>query len=143
MSAAIAESTEAQLWVTEELNADRILNHALASWPKSTKNAFEKKQAEFIKWAVMKGYSSPETVTEAKVVLFLEERVVNHMNRNDSSKIIGKSSIDQYITALTSLWKYQVERKINSHPTPRGKVVKNIQKTFSGSIHKVRKASIY
>lgn len=143
MSAAHAESTEAQLRVAEELNADRILTHALASRPKSTKNAFEKKQAEFIKWARMKGYPSPETVTEAKVALFLEERVVDRTNRNDSSKIIGKSSIDQYITALTSLWKYQVERKINSHPTPRGEVVKNIQKTFSRNIHKVRKATYY
>jgi hypothetical protein len=80
MSAAIAESTEAQLRVAEELNADRILDYALASRPKSTKNAFEKKQAEFIQWAMMKGYSSPETVTEAKVALFLEERVVNRMN---------------------------------------------------------------
>ncbi len=36
--------------------------------------------------------------------------------------------MDQYITALTSLWKIQREMRVNSHPTPRGVAVLHIQK---------------
>jgi hypothetical protein len=117
MSAANANSTlvPAQLRLHEELTAHRILANAIAFRPKQTKKCFVKKQEEFIKWACMKGYPQPETVTEAKVAVFLEEQVVGRLNWNDSSQQIGKPTIDQYISALTSLWKYQVEKKVNAH----------------------------
>ena len=145
MSAANANSTlvPAQLRLHEELTAQRILANALASRPKQTKKCFVKKQEEFIKWACMKGYPQPETVTEAKVAVFLEEQVVGRLNRNDSSQQIGKPTIDQYISALTSLWKYQVEQKVNAHPTPRGILVKHIRNTFCQNINEVRKATYY
>ena len=72
----------------------------------------------------------PELVTENKVALFLEEQVLyrqNHKSR-DGNKKIGKSTINQYISALTSLWKYQVANNVNNHPTPRGVLVQSIQK---------------
>jgi hypothetical protein len=138
MSAANANSTlvPAQLRLHEELTAHRILANAIAFRPKQTKKCFVKKQEEFIKWACMKGYPQPETVTE-------EEQVVGRLNQNDSSQQISKPTIDQYISALTSLWKDQVEQKVNAHPTPRGILVKHIRNTFSQNINKVRKATHY
>ena len=57
---------------------------ALASRPKSTKNAFDRKQDEFVQWSVSKGYSPPELVTENKVALFLEEQVLYRQNHKES-----------------------------------------------------------
>jgi hypothetical protein len=94
-----------------------------------------------VQWSVSKGYSPHELVTENKVALFLEEQVLyrqNHKSR-DGNKKIGKSTINQYISALTSLWKYQVANNVNNHPTPRGVLVQSIQKRVDAETFKVRK----
>jgi len=100
---------------------------------------------EFINWAAKKGYCPAELVTEDKVALFLEEEVLYHRNRRtqDDTKVIGKSTIIQYIAALTSLWKYQVANKMNSHPTPRGILVQSIQKWLDSETFKVRKETYF
>jgi hypothetical protein len=120
----------ARLRVAEDEVIAKILNDALESRPKSTKKCLRKKQEEFVKWAEEKGYRPPETVTENKVVMFLTERVIGRVSKNDSTKIVGKPTVDQYVTALTSLWKIQREMRINSHPTPRGVSVQHIQKKW-------------
>jgi hypothetical protein len=109
----------AQLIAAEERNKATIFRKALDSRPKATKKAFDKKQVEFVHWATGKGYPSPDLVTEEKVALFLEEAVLYCQNRNckDGSKIVGKSTVNQYIAALTALWKWQVLHNANNHPT--------------------------
>jgi hypothetical protein len=69
-------------------------------------------------------------VTEAKVALFLQKEVVRRASRKDPSKPIHLPTVDQYITALTSLWEYQQFIGTNSYPTPRGISVKSIRTTF-------------
>jgi hypothetical protein len=134
-------SLSEQLNYAEQRNKESIFSKALASRPKSTKNAFDKKQDEFVQWSVSKGYSPPDLVTENKVALFLEEQVLYHQKRKsrDGNKKIGKSTINQYISALTSLWKYQVANNVNNHPTPRGVLVQSIQKRVDAETFKVRK----
>jgi capsule polysaccharide modification protein KpsS len=116
----------ARLLVDEERNKAEVFRKALEARPKSTKKAFDKKQVEFIDWATRKGYPSPEMVTEEKVALFLEEQVLYRKNRNckDGSKTVGKSTVNQYIAALTALWKYQVLYNTNTNRTPRGVLVR-------------------
>lgn len=70
----------AQLRQAEEDVANEILMESLECRPKSTKNAFVRKQEEFIQWATEKQYMPTETVTEAKVLLFLMERVLGRAN---------------------------------------------------------------
>jgi len=60
----------------------------------------------------------------------------NHKSR-DGNKKIGKSTINQYISALTSLWKYQVANNVNNHPTPRGVLDQSIQKRVDAETFKV------
>jgi hypothetical protein len=45
-----------------------------------------------------------------------------------SLHIVGEPTLDQYITALTSLWKIQHSQHINYHPTFRGDLVQWVQK---------------
>jgi len=97
----------ARLLVDEERNKAEVFRKALEARPKSTKKAFDKKQVEFIDWATRKGYPSPEMVTD-----------------KDGSKTVGKSTVNQYIAALTALWKYQVLYNTNTNRTPRGVLVR-------------------
>jgi hypothetical protein len=121
--------------VSEQLDHDKQRNKAsiflkvLTARPKSTKNTFDQKQDEFVQWAVVKVYSPPELVTENKAALFLEEQVLYIQNHKslDGNKRIGKSTINQYISALMSLWRYQVANNVNAHPTPRGVLAQSIQ----------------
>jgi hypothetical protein len=135
----------AQLLAAEERNKAAIFRKALDARPKATKKAFDKKQVEFIDWARAKGYPSPDLVTEEKVALFLEESVLYRQNRNckDGSKIVGKSTVNQYIAALTALWKWQVLHNCNSNPTPRGVLVRAIQKRMDSETNKVRKETYF
>jgi hypothetical protein len=133
----------AQLRMAEDAIADEILNDALENRPKNTKKCFTPKQEEFVKWAEAKGYMPPETVTENKVVMFIKERVLGRAYKKNASKIIGKSSVDQYITALTSLWKIQRQQRINSHPTPRGVLVQALRKDLSRKTHETRKQTYF
>jgi hypothetical protein len=119
----------AQLGVEEENVRNLIMQRCLDSRPKNTKKAFVKKQQEFVHWACTKGYSPPKTVYEEKLLCFLNEAVLGrespNKKRSDSQpKKIGKATIVQYVTAITSLWKFQREQKINNHASPRGDLVK-------------------
>ena len=120
----------AQLRVAEEVNTQNIIADAIRNRPRATAKAFAPKQKEFICWATEKGYENPSCVTEAKVALFLNEKVINRPSRNNEEKKVGIATVNQYITALTSLWKYQVQCKVNSNPTPQGLSVIAIQKSI-------------
>jgi len=138
----------AQLGVEEENVRNIIMQRCLDSRPKNTKKAFVKKQQEFVHWAKMKGYSPPETVYEEKLLCFLNEAVLGRESRNkkrsDSQpKRIGKPTIVQYVTAITSLWKFQREQKINNHASPRGDLVKYFLYELSRNTYDERKNSYF
>jgi len=71
--------------------------------------------------------------------------VLYHQNHksHDGNKKIGKSTINQYISALTSLWKYQVANNVNNHPTTRGVLVQSIQKRVDAETFKVHKETYF
>jgi hypothetical protein len=137
--------TEERLSLLEDRNTEAILTKALECRPKNTKKAFDKKQSEFISWAVRQGYRRPEVVTEKKLALFLETEVIKRQWRNckDETKIIGKPTIMQYVSALTSLWKHQCLMKTNSNPTPRGDSIKQILMRIDAETDKTRKETYF
>jgi hypothetical protein len=53
----------------------------------------------------------------------------------------GKAKIVQYVTAITSLWKFQREQKINNHESPRGDLVKYFLSELSRKTYEERKKS--
>ena len=131
----------ADLRMQEELNTQLIRATEVSAAPKNTMNALIPKQKEFIRWAIQKNYQSPETVTEAKVAYFLNTQVLGRKNKSNASRTIGKATVNQYITALTCLWKIQVEAKVNSNTTPRGPTVKAIQKNLERTTFQTRRAN--
>ena len=56
------EGDDGSLSLSEQLNhaeqriKESIFSKAMASRPKSTKNAFDRKQDEFVQWSVSKGW---------------------------------------------------------------------------------------
>jgi len=134
----------ARLRLQEENVANDILQEALRNRPKSTKKAFVKKQEEFINWARGKEYNPPEFVTQHKLVLFLYEEVIGRGNRNCSGKKIGKPTVLQYISAITSLWKFQRDQGLNvMDNNPRGELTKGLLKNLDKQLHAERKQSYF
>jgi len=56
---------------------------------------------------------------------------IREKQQKKPKKKIGSAIVSKYITALTSLWKFQVSTRCNSHPSPRGESIKAIQKTIA------------
>jgi hypothetical protein len=121
------------------------LAKALDCRPKNTNKAFDRKQKEFISWAVQQGYCQPKIVTEKKLALFLQTEVLKRQwqNSKNETKIIGKPTVMQYISAITSLWKHQCLMKKNSNPTPRGESVKQILSSIDAEAYKTRKETYF
>ncbi|KAI7882291.1 uncharacterized protein EV154DRAFT_574993 [Mucor mucedo] len=91
----------------------------LACRPMTTKKAYVSKTNECIKWA-------NETFTDENE---LERSIVLGRNSRQKSKLptapkkIKTSTFEQYITAITDLYKTQVQKKINYNEHPRATVL--------------------
>ena len=79
--------------------------------------------------------------TKDKVVLFLSTTVVGRPSQKNALKTVGKATVDQYVTALTDLWKMQSGAKLNNHPTPREPSVCAIQKQMGRTTDTRRRES--
>lgn len=119
----------------------RALLAGHTSRPEATTRAYAGKQEEFRRWATQtRKFDDGETVTEGKVLLFLEEEVIGRQvrstrkrKRNDNShgndapeeqqRTIGLASLEAYAAAMVDLWHQQSTRGANLHPTPRTKAL--------------------
>ena len=117
-----------QLCLWKKQKNAKIQDDILRARPKNTGRALHPKQKEFINWTKHKGYENPEMVTEDKVAIFLSTTVLGRPSQKNALKTVGKATVDQYVTALTDLWKMQSGAKLNNHPTPQGHSVRAIQK---------------
>ena len=61
----------------DQANAAKILDMTLEARAKNTDKNYGLKQQEFITWALKSNYYDCETVTEAKLLSFLEEEVIH------------------------------------------------------------------
>lgn len=86
------------------------------------------------------------TVTAGKLLVFLQEEVINRPKRKkrkgeSNTAIIGSSMVDGYVAAITDLWSQQANQKINSNPHPRNQHVKDLLRIVQRDTHSRRKAN--
>jgi hypothetical protein len=127
-----------------EQAALRTLAEARASRPARTKITYKGPIKEFSNFCIREvGFIDGDTFTEAKVNLFLSERVIGQLSRKgkNKGKEVGIRSINNYVSALVSLYNDQKSRNMNSNVHPRGKLVKQLLETISRHEHLCRKKS--
>lgn len=86
-----------------------------------------------------KGFSDGPSVTEQKLIYFLDDCVLHrtiHSSRykkdrtrldgTDIQQTLGTETIKQYITAIVDLWSFQKSIGTNNHPNPRGCALKAV-----------------
>ena len=132
-SAAAALSRNRNRNVTNKAELEANLHHIHttihAERPMTTKRAYLPKQAEFRTFYEARGFQDGETVTESKLLLFLEKEVVYRPLRGPSRKLapgipadearLHWQSVRAYITAITDLWQQQRTLSMNNNPSPR------------------------
>ncbi|KAG2191914.1 hypothetical protein INT47_003350 [Mucor saturninus] len=104
----------------------------LACRPMTTKKAYASKTNEFIKWANETFTDENELkrsiVSGTKLNYFLRDQVLGRNSRQKfkvptAPKKIKTSTLEQYIAAITDLYKTQVQKKINCNEHPRATVL--------------------
>lgn len=123
-----------------EANLHRIHTTIHAERPMTTKRAYAPKQAEFQSFCRTRGFQDGDTVTETKLLLFLEKEVVHRPLRGPSRKVAsgmlaGEArlhwrSVRAYITAITDLWQQQRTLGMNNHPSPRENTAREYVRTL-------------
>jgi hypothetical protein len=117
----------------DEANTAEIREMTIKSRAKNTSNNYNPKQQEFSNWAHEMGYRDGDTVTEAKLMSFLVDRVVHRPLRKKKKhavtvldehsgqpiQVLKWGSVRTYVTAITDLYNTQYLRKMNSNPSPR------------------------
>jgi hypothetical protein len=122
----------------------RTLAEAHASHPAQTKITYKGPIKEFSNFCTVEyGYIDGDTVTEAKVNLFLTECVIGRVSRKgkNKGKEVGICTINNYVSALVSLYNEQKSRNMNCNDHLRGKLVKQLLETISQKEHLRRKKS--
>ena len=101
--AAVAAATAASIIIynhdiylkdKDNANAAKILEITLNIRAKNTAKNYKSKQKEFSDWALNCGYADGDTVTEAKLLSFLQENVVNRPLRKKGRKALAADEID-------------------------------------------------
>ncbi|KAK4240556.1 transcriptional activator of glycolytic enzymes-domain-containing protein [Achaetomium macrosporum] len=135
-----------------EDNLHRIHTTIHAERPMTTKRAYAPKQAEFQSFCRARGFQDGDTVTESKLLLFLEKEVVYRPLRGPSRKLApgtlaGEArlhwrSVRAYVTAITDLWQQQRTLGVNSHPSPRETTAREYVRTLQRQ-HAAQSRSVY
>jgi hypothetical protein len=123
-----------------EDNIHRIHTTIHAERPMTTTRAYAPKQAEFRAFCQARAFQDGETVTEGKLLLFLEKEVVHRPLRGPSRKLVAGMpsgaarlhwrSVRAYITAITDLWQQQRTLGMNNHPSPRENTAREYVRTL-------------
>jgi Centromere DNA-binding protein complex CBF3 subunit, domain 2/Transcriptional activator of glycolytic enzymes len=115
----------------DQANAVSILEMTLKARAKNTDKNYIPKQQEFIDWTIKSNYHDRDTVTEAKLLSFLNEEVVHRSLRKKGKKALAADEVElddqvlkwgsvrAYVTAITDLYNSQKARNMNSNPSPR------------------------
>lgn len=135
-----------------EDNLHRIHTTIHAERPSTTNRAYAPKQAEFQSFCRARGFQDGDTVTESKLLLFLEKEVVHRPLRGPSRKLAPGMPADEarlhwrsvraYITAITDLWQQQRTLGMNNHPSPRETTAREYVRTLQRQ-HSAQSRSVY
>lgn len=135
-----------------EDNLHHIHTTIHAERPMTTKRAYLPKQAEFRTFCEARGFQDGETVTESKLLLFLEKEVVHRPLRGPSRKLapgipadearLHWRSVRAYVTAITDLWQQQRTLGMNNNPSPRETTAREYIRTLQRQ-HAAQSRSVY
>ena len=126
----------------DQANAEKILKMRLEARPKNTDKNYIPKQDEFIAWALESNYPDRDTVTETKLMSFLEEQVIHRPLRRRGKKALAAEEVELdeqvlkwgsvrgYVTAITDLYNTQKARNMNSNPSPRDAQIRDFIKAL-------------
>src|SRR4051794_35805916 len=89
-----ARSHDILLTCKDQANTVKILQMMLEARAKNTDKNYILKQREFIAWALESNYPDCETVTETKLMSFLEERVIHRPLRRRGKKALATEDIE-------------------------------------------------
>ena len=136
--------------MTEDIYRARqaVIKEAERLKPTATKNAYNPKMEEFKSWCRGRfaGEQSPETVSEDKLLIFLQECVVDRPRKRKRSseaenQVVGSATVLQYVNAVVHLWNQQKAEGSNNLANPRGTMVKQLLKNEDKKTHKRKKAN--
>jgi hypothetical protein len=77
----------------DQANAVKILKMTLEERAKNTDKNYIPKQQEFVDWALRSEYHDRETVTEAKLLSFLEEEVIRRPLRRRGKRALAVDDV--------------------------------------------------
>ena len=127
----VAASAAADLVVAQIMQETDVQNQHFHA--KNTNDAYNPRVDEYKTWCdnMYHGASieTQYTVTEGKLVAFLQMAVINRANKH-TDKEIGLATVKAYKNAIVDLYKKQVSQKVNSHPHPgMGKTIQELMKS--------------
>ena len=130
-NSSVAATAAADLVVEQIMQETNLQNQRHRA--KNTNTSYDPKIKEFKSWCdQIYGAADPScgyTVTEGKLVAFLQTCVINRKSKT-SDREVGISTVKAYRNAVVDLYKTQVLLKINSHPHPGlGKTVSELIKS--------------
>ena len=130
-NSSVAATAAADLVVEQIMQETNLQNQRHRA--KNTNTSYNPKIKEFKSWCdQIYGAADPScryTVTEGKLVAFLQTCVINRKSKT-SDREVGISTVKAYRNAVVDLYKTQVSLKINSHPYPGlGKTVLELIKS--------------
>ena len=127
-----------------DLHAANVRALALrdASRPTNTVRAYRKHQEEWEMFCRRRGFDDGGIVTENKLLVFLQEEVLNRPLRGkrkrdigDTDTRLGASSVETYVSVVVSIYDNQVTRGLNRNPHPRGPAIKAMLETHGRREH--------
>jgi len=125
------EPTERQIQLNQRLLAatQNALLLSEQSQPKNTKKSYEKKQKEFVDWCTRSGFDDGSSVTNSKLLLFIQNEVAGRGLRGSRYKkdrvregsgevtqTLAAGSVEAYVSAILRLWKVQYDRRPQDSP---------------------------
>ena len=145
---ALASTTNREIFLANRdlENTANMREETIKVRPKNTTLNYVPKQQEFINWTREMGYTDGDTVTEAKMMSFLTDKVVHRPLRRKKKKknavtvvdkesgqptqVLKWGSVRTYVTAITDLYNTQYLRKMNSNPSPRAAGIRDYIKSL-------------
>lgn len=113
---------ESPLIMVERIRLETIAE-AQRETPANTKKAYKVGQKEFRAYCIEHPMGDEDTVSEAKLLAFMQTKVVNRPSKRQNTpgiiKTVGIPTINMYLASITSLWMEQCANKRNNHPNPR------------------------
>jgi len=123
------EEMEVSVQSELDLALSNALQESLDSRPQNTLKMYQKRQHEFSSWCKsIKKFSDGDFVTEAKILLYLNEVIIprgntRKMGPDNKPLPLSKEGVEAYVKSIIDLYKYQITMKHiipATYPHPRG-----------------------